>query len=441
MSARQSRLPFHPPFYYGWVILGMTMVSAFLAAGSSQLFMGIMLKPISEDLGWTRTMTAGAITAGTFVAGALSPLVGVLADRQGPRLLMPIGAAVVSLALLALAGLQALWQFYLAYVVARSVATVCLGNVVPLTTAANWFYQKRGRALGLVSMSLPLGGSLLALLGQYIITIASWRTVFVVFGVLVAVVVIGPSALLMRRRPEDVGLTPDGAAPDPPGNARPAEGAKAAPGEFSFTLAEALRTPTLWLLIASELVGITANGAVGFHQVAYYTDIGITAAAATAALSSYGLAGAFSSGLWGFLTERFSVRLLATGVAVLAAVASGLLLIVQNEATAIGISALYGLAARGEGPLLNMIIARYYGRDSFGVISGFATPFLMAGLGLGPLVGSLAFDLTGTYRGAFILFIFLYLLTAVFLFLAWPPRLPQRALTRRTPQEILPGGG
>ena len=434
MKLAQQQLPFRPPFYYGWVILGMTMVGAFLGSGSSQLFMGIMLKPISEDLGWTRTMTAGAITAGTLMGGALSPPVGYLADRYGPRLLMPLGAALVSLAFFALAGLSTLWQFYVAYVVARAVSTVCLGGVVSLTTAANWFYQKRGRALGMVSMALPLGGSLLALLGQYIINDAGWRTVFLVFGVLMAVVVIGPAALLMRRRPEDVGLTPDGSDPDPPGNAKPQA------GEFSFTLPEALRTPTLWLLIASELVGITANGAVGFHQVAYYTDIGIAAASAAAALSVYGMAGAFSSGLWGFLTERFSVRLLAAGVAVMAAVASGLLLTVQNEAMAIGISALYGLAARGEGPLINMIIARYYGRDSFGAISGFVTPFLMIGLGLGPLIGSLAFDRAGTYRGAFTVFIFLYLLTAVFLFLAFPPRLPKRALAQREKQELGPGG-
>ncbi|MBI2886164.1 MAG: MFS transporter [Chloroflexi bacterium] len=424
--------PITTPFFYGWLVLAMAMVSAFLAAGSSQLFMGIMLKPMSEEMGWSRTLVSGAVTAGTFAGGFLSPLVGALADRHGPRILMPLGACVVSLALLALSGVDSLLQFYLAYVVARSVATVCLGGVVPLTTVTNWFFRMRGRALGLVAMALPLGGSLLALAGAQIMALDSWRTVFLVFAAVTAVVVVVPSYCIMRRRPEDMGLLPDGARSEGATPHAPQHGEPGPSSEYSFTLGESLRTRTLWLLIVSMVLDILANGAVGFHQVAYYSDIGLSPAVAAAALSVYGLAGALSSGFWGFLIERMSPRALLALVMLLAALASGLLLVVNSDATALGVSALYGFAARGEGPLLNMILARYYGRDSFGAISGFTTPFLMLGLGLGPLVGSLTFDLTGTYQGAFAAFAAIYVLTAGFTYLATAPRLPAHARAGRT---------
>ena len=280
-----ARPPLMTPFFYGWILVGMAMVAGFLGAASSQLFMGIMLKPVSEEMAWSRSVTSGAITAGTLTGGFLSPITGFLVDRYGARLLMPIGAAAVSLAFLGLANLNSLVMFYVAYIAARGLTTMCLGGVVPLTTMANWFYHKRGRAMGLVAMSLPLGGSILALAGQQIMAVGTWRTVFVVFAILMATVVIAPSAFLMRRRPEDVGLLPDGASSSTASDASQDTRGEPARLEYSFTLKEALRTSTLWLLVTSMVLDTMANGAVGFHQVAYYSDIGISPAVAAAAFA------------------------------------------------------------------------------------------------------------------------------------------------------------
>jgi len=85
------------PFFYGWLIVAITMVAGFLAAGVSNITMAVVLKPISEDLGWSRTLTAAAITLGACLGGLLSPLFGPIADRLGPRLLLPAGGALVGL--------------------------------------------------------------------------------------------------------------------------------------------------------------------------------------------------------------------------------------------------------------------------------------------------------------------------------------------------------
>lgn len=417
-----------PRIFYGWYILGVAMLGAFLAAGTSQLFMSIMLKPLSDELGWSRTATTVAITIATVLGGLLSPFLGRLADRYGPRLLSTLGALILTATYLGLAGMTELWQFYVIYVVGRGLTASMLSGVVPCTAAANWFRRMRGRALGLIAMCIPLGGSALSLVGQLIIEGPGWRTVFVVFGTISLVLLVLPTALILRRRPEEMGLLPDGARPSTEalkGSPRPRRG-----DEFGWTLAEALHTPALWLLGAAATVAAMANTAVGFHQVAYYTDVGIAPTEAVAALSLYALCGALASGLWGWLTERFSERGLAMAGVLASAGAILYLLTVRSLAGALIFAVLFGVTARGGTTLVNIILAQYYGRESFGAISGFMTPFVMVGLGLGPAIGAYGFDLTDSYQAVFIAFAALSVLAAVLLWLAKKPPPPVRAARR-----------
>jgi MFS family permease len=203
-----------PRIFYGWYVLGVAMLAAFLAAGSSQLFMSIMLKPMTDEFGWSRTATTGAITLGTIVAGLVAPGFGRLADRHGPRVLMTLGALLLGGAYLALAHLGELWQFYAVYVAARGLTSPMLTGVVPMTAATNWFRRMRGRALGFVAMATPLGGAVLAFGGELIIERAGWQTVFMAFAGLTLTVLVVPAAVLLRRTPEEMGLLPDG-APSP----------------------------------------------------------------------------------------------------------------------------------------------------------------------------------------------------------------------------------
>jgi MFS family permease len=410
--------------FYGWYILAIGMAGAFMAAGTSQLFMSIMIKPLIKEFGWSRTAATGAITAGTIMAGLFSLPFGKLADRYGPRLLTSLGALVIAGAYVALTKFVNLWQFYVVYVIARVVSTNTLSIITPQTVAVNWFRRFRGRALGLLSMAPAFGISVLAMVAQFIMEDYGWRTVFMTFALAMVFLQVLPAALVLRRRPEDLGLVPDGgegiSVKSAPTNQILAE------GEVTWTLSEAIRTWALWFLIAANTVASLVGSGVGFHLVAYYTDIGIVPSIAVGAMSIFALTGALGNVIWGFLSEKLSERLLASGVMVLMAAA---ILYLKSVTTIVGaffFAVLFGLSARGEGTLINIILAQYYGRSSYGAISGFVFPFNMLGLGFGPLISSVSFDLTGSYQALFNVFIAVSIIAAVLLWLAEKPTLSVR---------------
>jgi sugar phosphate permease len=395
------------------------MLAGALAAGSTQPFMAIMLRPMTEEFGWSRTEATTAISLGTIGTGFASPFIGRLADRLGPRFLVPVGGALLSVAFFMIAGVSALWQFYIAYILARSIASPCLSGVGAQTMVVNWFASKRGRATGLIVMTLPLANAVQAPVAQWITDESGWREVFILLGALSAVLIIAPAYLLLRKRPEELGLYQDGAAGPAEGRST---GARSGPrgsssSNYDFTLKQTLHTRVFWLIVVASFLSILGGGAVSFHQVAYFQDLGLSRTVAAASISTFTLAGALSSGLWGLLSERVSERLLAAALTLAGALTVLAMLEVRTEAMALGVSTLYGLTTRGGGTLFNLLLASYFGRANFGAISGFYASFSSFGLGAGPFVGALVFDITGGYRLLFAALSATYLTTALILLL------------------------
>jgi MFS family permease len=411
------------PFFYGWIIVAISMVAGFFSSGVGNITMAVVLKPISDELGWSRSLTAAAVTMGSILGGMLSPVVGPIADRLGPRFLLPAGGALVGLLAIGVSLSTEPWQFYASFVPARALTEFLLCGVVPFTAVANWFHIKRPRAMGLVAMSLPLGAAALSLIYQFFVAHYSWRSAFFALGVSLWALVVIPGAIFLRRQPEDLGLVPDGLLPvsrheDPVSLAKERQTIVA---ELSWTRSEAMRTSALWLLVAGAFLAAIGTGGIAFHTVAYLTDVNITPAVAAGALSLMALSGAMGNGLWGALAERMQPRRLSVATMITAAGAVGLLTQVREPFTAYIFAVLFGLTARGAAVLTQILLARYFGRRSYGAISSILDPFHKGGLGLGALFAGLAFDFTGNYQTIFLIFMGSYLLSALLIFWARRP--------------------
>jgi len=410
------------PFFYGWVIVAIVVLAGVLAAGVSNITMAVVLKPISDDLGWTRSLTAAAISMGALFGGVLSPLFGPLADRLGPRLLLPAGGALVGSLSIGVSLSTEPWQFYATFVPARALTEFLLCGMIAFTAVANWFYIKRPRVMGLVAMATPLGSAALSLVYQFFVTNYGWRSAFLALGLTLWVLVVIPGLIFLRRRPEDLGLLPDGAAQlTALRRSDKVTVERSRDVEYSWRRADAARSATLWLLVAGAFLSAVGTGGVAFHMAAYMTDGTIDPTLAASVVSVMALAGAFGNGLWGALAERFHPRRLNVATMLVAAVSVALLMQVRSALTAYLFALLFGLNARGAGVLMQVLIARYFGRRSFGAISSILDPFHKGGLGLGALFAALAFDHTGDYRAIFKIFIVSYLVAALLIFLARRP--------------------
>jgi MFS family permease len=407
-------------FFYGWLIVAVCMLAGFFASGVSNITMAVVLKPISEDLGWSRTLTAAGITAGALLGGVLAPFFGPIADRLGPRVLLPCGAALMGSLAMALSASTQPWQFYAAFVPARALTEFLMTGVVPFTAVANWFYRKRPRAMGLVALSVPLGGSVLSLVYQYLVAHYGWRSAFFSLGVAVWLLVALPGLIILRRQPEDLGLKPDGANP-PERDRRPKEQPPAGEAEFSWQKRDALRTAALRLLVASTFLASIATGGIAFHMAAHLTDIKMRPVVAASVVSWMALSGALGNGLWGALAERIQPRRLSIATMLLAALAVALLMSAQSPLMAYAFGLLFGLSARGSAILIPVLLSRYFGRRSFGAISSVLDPFHKGGLGLGPLLAGMAFDQTGSYTVIFSAFLACYCVAAALIFFARQP--------------------
>ena len=360
---------------------------------------GVFIKPITEAFGWTRFQFAGANTIGTIAGGLTAVFIGPLLDRYGPRWLMTVGFVVVGGSLAALSQIGALWHFYVAVIVGRVVVQGVLNLGVQVSTSM-WFVRKRGQAIALSGMGLRFGNGLTPMYAQAILAASNWRLAMLSVGIVAWVVGFLPCLLFLRRRPEDMGLRPDGDA-GPPRRGSLAEAGRRAPAtareERSYTLREAASTRPFYVLLLITTVTFFVGAAVNFHLIAYFDDRGIGAAVGTyvlAAWAAFTLAGGLTTG---FIADRLPVKpLLAAAYAGLAA-SLLFLLDVDSVPVAFMWAAAYGITFGMNTTLHQLVWPVYFGRDALGAIRGVVTAFNMTSNAFGPLAAGFVFDATDSY--------------------------------------------
>lgn len=424
-AAAPAAVPKKRGLFYGWWIVGSGLFANFAYAEQFNSSYGVFVQAINLDTGWSRTALAGVSTLTRFPEAIATSLLGPFVDRHGARWLVAGGGLVVSGSFLVLSTIDELWQLYLYKGLVMAAGAAALGSFIGVTVS-NWFVAKRGRAIGFISMGTGLASATTTLLGAFLIETWGWRQAWFAMGILVFVMII-PGAIFFRRRPEDLGLRPDGLDPgqvaDRPLGAREARRREALlAADVVWTRGALLRNLTLWAMVFVWGIAGLAVTATNLHVIPYLSDLGYPLSVAAAAISLRAFTSLLTSPLWGFVAERVPIS--AAGSAQFLCKAASMLLFLVSP-TPIGLIAaliLYGIGTAGSQVLQETIWANYYGRISLGLVRGIVYPLQSFIAALGPLMMGLAFDLSGSYASSW-LFLFgaFVLAAAVFPFLR-PPR-------------------
>jgi MFS family permease len=416
-----------PRYFYGWNIVGASFLAHLSYAEHFSGTLGLFVKPLQEEFGWSRTGIGAVQTIGRLVEAVVAPLIGPVVDRYGPRLLMPLGALIVGSAMLAVTQATNLWQFYLFRGLVLAIGFTLMGNLVLNVAINNWFVVKRGRAIATAAVGNQVSNVLLVPLTVYILANYNWRLMFVIFAVVTWVVVLVPSAILMRRRPEDMGLHPDGIelGNEPPStldhaNETTDEGLSRA-REPVWTRKEAILTPAFWLISLSFAVSSLAFQGVNISLPSYMQDLEYGSAMVAGVITFRAVLMGLTLPAIGFLAEHAHKPWVRAFPFCLQASAAGLFLFAAEPMLLWLAAALYGIGFGGFQVMQEVIWANAFGRYTLGTVRsiGYLTTF---GFGAaGPLFMMGAFDLLGSYRPAFALFIVLFLLAAALIWMLKPP--------------------
>ena len=212
-AAAQGQERQKPRFFYGWVIVAIAIVGGAFTSGTSVWGASVFVTHMGDDLGWSRSAFYGAFTVRALAAGALAPILGPLQDRRnGPRYLMLMSAVSLGVALVLLKFVDDLWVFYLVFGGLGALSMSALGEMMTVAVVPKWFVRRRGRAVGIATTGTAMGPLFFPITVQALIEAVGWRDGWFVLGALTLAVLV-PLALLVRTRPEDVGLLPDGDDP------------------------------------------------------------------------------------------------------------------------------------------------------------------------------------------------------------------------------------
>ena len=399
---QKSRRPF-----YGHYLVAVTFLFMLLSYGSGSFVFSLFVNPLQSTFGWGRGQVMVGFTIFFVVQGLVSPLVGRFVDRFGVRGVIPVGALAMGLGFVFVSRASDLFMFYVGYVIVGA-GSAGMGIVPCSAIVSNWFKRKRGIAVGVMASGMGAGGFVMAPIVAHLLEGSDWRAAYLAMAVIICVVTIPLSLALVRTRPSDMGLHPDGdvfALEDT--NASTATGG----GGQGISLRQAATTTAIYLIGISYFVSGFSNTGALHAPVPFLEDVGFPTATAALALSMLGLGSGLGKVFFGWLCDRIPPkRACAIGLTLQLCGVLVLLTIRADSSLALiwAYAMLLGFGLGSWLPSMSTLVSRTFGLAYYGSIFGVIAFLESAGTSMGPLFAGLMFDATGTYFHAFVTFALLY---------------------------------
>ncbi|MGH7393572.1 MAG: MFS transporter [Candidatus Rokuibacteriota bacterium] len=397
----------------------------------------LLFPPILDEFGWERGLTAGAFSFGFLVSAVLSPTLGRLVDRRGPRVVIETGVALMVAGLMLAPLVREPWHLYATLGVLVGGGSVCLSYTAHALFLPAWFVRRRGLAMSIAFSGVGVGSIVLLPWLQTVIGRDGWRAACWMLGVLV-LVVLAPLNLLVKRRPEDLGLEPDGdRSARAAGGGRAANVVDAAWVAVDWTLARAARTARFWWIAVGYSCGLFAWYAVQVHQTRYLVEIGFSPTVAAWSLGMVSLVAIPGQIALGHLSDRIGREWVWTVGTVGFALCYAALLALRDAPT----PALLHLMVVSQGALgygltsvVGAIPAEIFAGRHYGTIFGTLMVASIAGGAAGPWVTGVLHDATGSYAPAWWIAIGCSALSALAIWLAAPRKV--RAVAGRISRRV-----
>jgi MFS family permease len=384
--------------FYGWYIVAASIGLNFYLTLAFGLGFNVFFLPILQEFGWSRALTSGAFSLRAVESGLLAPVVGVLVDRWGPRVVILLGVIIGGAGMIMLGFIDSLFTFYIAFLIASFGMSGATHGVSWVAAVANWFRRTRGRALGIAMLGPVLGGPSLVIIAV-LEGMIGWRIATIVLGIGLWIVGI-PLAMVARARPEPYGYLADGdkleavSALNTEVQDHPLDGAT-----DGYTVAQAVRTQVFWVVVTLYALMFVGISGLMVHLIPLMEDLNYSA---TQAASILGLM-FFLSGIGrigsGVLADMLDYRVVMGMLIGFQIIGLLIILVVGPEQywLAVVFALTFGIGFGGTVPLRPILMMKLFGARSFGTLQGMLQIGFYGSGVIGPVLYGWVFDSTGTY--------------------------------------------
>ena len=380
--------------HYSWVMVVIS-ISVLIVVGLQFYCFGVFFKPMMTEFNWDRGALSVTYSVMVLVAGPAAIIVGRLGDKYGPRPLVTIGSLLSGVAFLLTSQISALWHLYLIWGIGMGIGSTLLLLPV-MVIVPRWFTKRRGIIMGLVMSGMGIGGVISPLLTQWLITDYGWRYAFSILGLITLIIII-PIAQFMRHSPQRIGLKPYGGDEIIEDKQSPSSAME------GLSFSQAIRTSRFWLWGLIQAGLFFSIGSIGVHIVPHATDIGIPGVIAASILSISAGVGIFGRLFIGFISDRVGSTLTLSAYLSLATLGLIWLLFAQEVWMFYLYAVIQGLSFASVVTLLPVLTAELFGLKSLGVTMGALILIGIIGEAIGPTLTGSIFDITGSYRLAFLI--------------------------------------
>ena len=416
------------PFFYGWIVIAVAFITMAVGVNSRTAF-SLLFPSIIDEFGWARGTIAATFSIGFIVSTLMTPVIGVMMDRYGPRVILPTAGIFTSIGLISATFAYEPWHFYLTFGVFAVGGSTFMSYIGHMLFLPNWFDRKRGFALGIAFSGVGIGSIFLFPWMQRIIDTEGWRYSVITVAIVILVVIVPLNFLFQRHRPGDLGMEADGGKSNDKllGRARKANRESRivdkAWAETEWTAAKAIRTTRFWLLGVSFLSALYVWYAVQVHQTRYLIDVGISAENAALALGLVGLTGVVGQILIGALSDRVGREMSWTLSLLGYLLTYACLFLLRNwpsDWLMYLMVGLQGFLGYGMASVLASVPADLFAGKKYGSIFGLLGATSTMGAAIGPWATGVFFDIWGNYDIAFIVAMVFCMISIVAMWMAAP---------------------